>query len=93
MKGISGNPALAAYERMSSVTSTAKIAKPEAAPPGQQSTEAASVNISSEARELASGTGQGVSSQRVEELKAAVADGTFEVDARAVAERLIDTSG
>lgn len=93
MKGISGNPALAAYERMSSVSSTAKAAKPEAAPPGQPSTLAANVNISTEARQLAAGTEQGVSTQRVEELKATVADGSFQVDARAVAERLVDTSG
>ncbi len=91
MKGITGNPALDAYQRMSAV-SPARPAKPTANAQAAAGTgEAARVSISREARELAGGAGPGA--RRVDELKAALANGTFEVDAMLVAQRIVDTSG
>lgn len=101
MKGISGNPALAAYQRMSAVQQPKGAAETRQQPePDREARSAAKLDISSEARELATrgpaesgATERGVSPQRVEELKAAVADGSFRVDARQVAEGLIDELG
>jgi flagellar biosynthesis anti-sigma factor FlgM len=56
-------------------------------------TEAAKVSISSQARELAAGGVSEVSSKKLEALKAAVQNGTFEINPQLVAERMIDRSG
>lgn len=55
------------------------------------SAEAAKVTISAQARELASGGG--VNTQKVEALKAAIADGSFKVNSTLVAERILDGFG
>jgi negative regulator of flagellin synthesis FlgM len=94
MKGISGNPALDAYQRFAvkSVSSAQRAEGAEGVAPRPKATEAAKVSISSEARELASGGGQ-VNTQKVDRLKAAIADGSFRVDSNIVAQRLLDGVG
>ena len=94
MKSITGNPALDAYQRMavsrvSGATPAARVepGKAEQGPPP----EAARVSISSEARDLAAGSH--VDTHKVEDLRAKVQDGSFQVDAALVARRMLDTSG
>jgi flagellar biosynthesis anti-sigma factor FlgM len=89
------NRALNAYSRTSSLTgvSAAKPVRPSAGQESQEagrpSTDAAQVSISKEARELAGAQGAS-SSEKVQALKSKVDQGTFEVDSRMVAERMID---
>jgi negative regulator of flagellin synthesis FlgM len=92
MKGISGNVS-DAYQRFAvksvnaptqqSVGSTQQTTR--AASP-----EAAKVSISSQARDMAS---SGVNTQKVESLKAAIADGSFKVNSQVVAQRILDGFG
>ena len=94
MKGISGNPALDAYQRMAvnPVSGAKHAARPEADSSGPQ--EAAKVSISATARELAVGAAPGgVDVNKVEALRSSIADGTFQVDARQIAGRMIDELG
>ena len=96
MKGITGNSALEAYRRvaLAPVNSATKAAAPEAPPADErQPAEAAKVSISTEARELASKGDAQVSSKKVESLKAAISDGSFQVNSHLVAARLLDTLG
>jgi flagellar biosynthesis anti-sigma factor FlgM len=91
MKPIVGNPAFAAYQRMSVTRvggSTATPAAPavEAARP----LPAADVQISSRARELAAS--EQPDHSRVEALKQKLEDGSFQMDLRKIAERMIDHS-
>jgi flagellar biosynthesis anti-sigma factor FlgM len=91
MKGISGNPALDAYQRFAvkSVSSAQRAEGTEGVAARPKATEAAKVSISSEARELASGGGQ-VNTQKVDRLKAAISDGSFRVESSVVAQRMLD---
>jgi flagellar biosynthesis anti-sigma factor FlgM len=96
MKGITGNSALEAYRRvaLAPVNSATKAAAPQApAADERQPAEAAKVSISTEARELASKGDAQVSSKKVESLKAAISDGSFQVNSHLVAARLLDTLG
>lgn len=90
MKGINGNPALDAYQRVSSI-SEARSARPVAprAEEGGQAEPAARVSISSDARRLST-AGHASSEEKVAELRAAIQAGSYQVDAEAVARRLID---
>jgi flagellar biosynthesis anti-sigma factor FlgM len=94
MKGITGNPALDAYQRFAvkGVSSAQRAEGASGTAPRPQGTEAAKVSISTEARELASGSEQ-VNAQKVERLKAAIEDGSFRVDATLVAQRMLDGLG
>ena len=95
MKGISGNPALDAYDRMS-VTAVnrspsvgraeaAKVERPEHSP-------AAKVSISAQAQQLA-GSAAEAQATKVDALREKIKDGTFQVDAYRVAARMLDTIG
>lgn len=94
MKGITGNPALDAYQRMA--------VKPVGAPPRAEGatgtaapgprTEAAKLSISAEAQSLAANQGAG-DTAKVDSLRAAIADGSFRVDATHVAQRMLETGG
>jgi flagellar biosynthesis anti-sigma factor FlgM len=94
MKGITGNPALDAYQRFAvkSVSSAQRAEGTNGAARPPQPTEAAKVSISTEARELASGSGQ-VNTQKIERLKAAITEGSFRVDSTIVAQRMLDGVG
>lgn len=94
MKGITGNPALDAYQRFAvkSVSSAQRTEGTSSTAIRPQATEAARISISSEARELAAGGGQ-VNTQKVDRLKAAIADGSFRVDSNLVAQRMLDGVG
>jgi negative regulator of flagellin synthesis FlgM len=94
MKGITGNPALDAYQRFAvkSVSSAQRTEGASGTAPRPQATEAAKVSISSEARELAAGNGQ-VNTQKVERLRAAIAEGSYRVDSSIVAQRMLDGVG
>jgi len=62
---------------------------PAAAPAPSQSD---SVHLSSKLQSLASSSGNGVfDAQKVEEIKAAIAEGRFQVDPEKVADGLLDT--
>lgn len=93
MKGISSNPALDAYQRMSvqKVGSTPTVERPQGSIQGKGA-EAAQVSISSEARKLAASSPE-VDVQKVEALKARLAAGTFKINPEEIAARLVATSG
>jgi flagellar biosynthesis anti-sigma factor FlgM len=57
------------------------------------STEAASVTISPEARALATGAGQAASDAKVQNLRDQVTNGTFQVDSKLVAKRMLNVTG
>jgi negative regulator of flagellin synthesis FlgM len=94
MKGITNNPALDAYHRMavnpvSGPRPTDKVESGSSAP-----TEAAKVTISTQARDLAAqAAGGGIDTHKVEALKAQVQQGTFQVDPKAIATRMLDELG
>jgi flagellar biosynthesis anti-sigma factor FlgM len=91
MKGITGNvsdayqrfavkPLNAPQQPVGTSERTTRVASPEAA----------KVSISSQARDLAS---SGVNTQKVESLKAAIAEGSFKVNSQVVAQRILDGFG
>jgi flagellar biosynthesis anti-sigma factor FlgM len=97
MKGITGNPVLDAYGKMA-------VSPVSAARPVEQlegggsaagaSTPAAEVTISSHARSLATeGAGSSFDPQKVEALKASIAEGRFKVDSQDVARRMLAALG
>jgi flagellar biosynthesis anti-sigma factor FlgM len=93
MKPIQGNPAFAAYQRMS-VSRVGGAPGPTAAVPPADAAKplpAADVQISSRARELAASE-QKPDSPRIEALRAKLEDGSFQIDLRKVAEKMIDHS-
>lgn len=91
MKPIVGNPAFAAYQRMSvtrvggSSTATPATAPVDAAKP----LPAADVQISSRARELAAAE-EHHDSARIEALKQKLEDGSFQIDLKKIAEKMLD---
>jgi flagellar biosynthesis anti-sigma factor FlgM len=94
MKGITGNIS-DAYQRYA-VKPLGSTQQSQATGATQSSTrsgsaEAAKVTISAQARELANGGG--VNTQKIEALKAAIADGSFKVNSTFVAERILDGFG
>ncbi len=95
MKGVSGNPALDAYQRMavSPVSSAKPQAKPQATEKPEPGSEAAQVSISAKARNLATQSTQQLDVQKVEALKAQIQQGTFQVDPAAVAQKLVHALG
>ena len=98
MKGITGNPVLDAYQRGG--VSKVGAAKPaeQAAPAAPSthsgpSTSAVEVSISSHARDLAAKPSQPVNHAKVESVKSQISQGTFQVDSKKVAERLLSALG
>jgi flagellar biosynthesis anti-sigma factor FlgM len=92
MKPIVGNPAFAAYQRMSVTRVGGSTAATPAAPPVEAARPlpAADVQISSRARELAAS--EQPDHSRVEALKQKLEDGSFQMDLRKIAEKMIDHS-
>ncbi len=62
----------------------------EDAPGGAAAGDAVTVNLSARAQELAAKPGQGVDDAKVARLKAAVKDGTLNVDPDAIAAKLVN---
>jgi flagellar biosynthesis anti-sigma factor FlgM len=92
MKGITGNPALDAYQRASvqPVSSTPQTQGSSGeSVPTRQATQAAKVTISEEARALAESEPP-VNSEKVEALRESIRAGTFHVDSKQIAEELLD---
>ncbi|MDQ2647734.1 MAG: flagellar biosynthesis anti-sigma factor FlgM [Myxococcota bacterium] len=93
MKPIQGNPAFAAYQRMS----VTRVGGAQSATPATQAVEAArplpaaDVQISTRARELAQSE-QRPDTPKIEALKQKLEDGSFKIDLRKVAEKMIDHS-
>jgi flagellar biosynthesis anti-sigma factor FlgM len=96
MKGIGNNPAIDAYQRMA-VSSVGNVRPPErveSGTPQQAPSRAAEVRISAEARELAASQVEGgFDVQKVQALKAKIADGSYSINPQLVAERLLERSG
>jgi flagellar biosynthesis anti-sigma factor FlgM len=94
MKGITSNPVLDAYQRTAvSPVSPGPRSNPGGdAAPLLNSTQAAKVSISSEARALASGPSD-IDHNKVEQLKGALAAGSLKFDSSAIAEKMIDQAG
>lgn len=96
MKGITGNPALDAYHRMA--VTPVGAARPVERPAGAATSTntggaAAEVKISARARDLAAEANSHVDAQKVEALKQRIAEGSFRIDAQAVANKLIEQLG
>lgn len=92
MKGITGNSVLDAYQRMA-VRPVDGPRAPQAvggAEPGGHE-QAATVSISTEARQLA-GAERSMDVAKVESLKSSIGNGTYRVDAQAVARRMLGVS-
>ena len=93
MKGITGNVS-DAYQRFA-VKPLNAPQQPVGATNTERTTraaspEAAKVSISAQARDMAS---SGVNTQKVEALKASIADGSFKVNSQVVAQRILDGFG
>jgi flagellar biosynthesis anti-sigma factor FlgM len=97
MKGITGNPVLDAYQRMTvSKVGAAKPAEAPAAASGGSGpvTAAAEISISSPARAMASSLGnQSVDHQKVDDLKSQIAQNKYHIDSGVVAKKMIDALG
>ncbi|MET0792549.1 MAG: flagellar biosynthesis anti-sigma factor FlgM [Polyangiaceae bacterium] len=98
MKGITGNPVLDAYQRGG--VSKVGAAKPAeqagpAAPSasGGASTSAVEVSISTQARDLAANSSQPIDYAKVEGVKSKISAGTFHIDSKAVAQKLLSALG
>ena len=90
MKGITGNPVLDAYQRAVKPVSPAPTPeRPQATPSQAQPHPAAKLSISTEAKALASGAPSASDIQKVETLKGAIKNGTFQVDSHKVAEAIL----
>jgi len=98
MKGITGNPVLDAYQRggVSKVGATKPAEQAAAAAHSASSgasTSAVEVSISSHARDLAASSSQPVNHAKVESVKSQISQGTFHIDSKKVAEKLLSALG
>ena len=98
MKGITGNPVLDAYQRggVSKVGAAKPAEQAGAVAPstgGGPSSAAVEVSISSAARDLAASSGQPVNHAKVEDVKNQISQGTFQIDSKKIAERLLSALG
>jgi len=98
MKGITGNPVLDAYQRGG--VSKVGAAKPaEQAGPvapsvgGGPSSAAVEVSISTAARDLAANSSQPINHAKVEDVKNKINQGTFHIDSKVVAQKLLSALG
>ena len=95
MKGINGNPALDAYQRVAvnPVGATRPVAKANVGEtPPAAGEQAAKVTISNTARELAGSNG-GKEAAKLAELKQQVEQGTYQVNPGLIAARMLDAQG
>lgn len=92
MKGINGNPALDAYQRVAvTAVNPTRAARPNAVEgTSAVSEQAAKLSISTTARELASQAKPAEDSERIAELKAKVEQGNFQFNPQLIASRMID---
>jgi flagellar biosynthesis anti-sigma factor FlgM len=92
MKGINGNPALDAYQRVSGVSALepSRRIEPGAAPASSAVADAgaAKVSISDDARRLAEARA-GERTEKLDALKTAVEGGTLAIDPERIAARLL----
>jgi len=97
MKGITGNPVLDAYQRGGitkvGAAKPAEQAGPAAPSAGGASTSAVEVSISSQARDLAANSSQPVNHAKVEDVKNQISAGTFKIDSKVVAQKLLSALG
>jgi flagellar biosynthesis anti-sigma factor FlgM len=97
MKGITGNPVLDAYQRGGitkvGAAKPAEQAGPAAASTGGASTSAVEVSISSHARDLAANSSQPVNHAKVEDVKNQINAGTFKINSKVVAQKLLSALG
>lgn len=97
MKGITGNPVLDAYQRGGvSKVGAAKPAEqtgPALPSSGAASSSAVEVSISAQARDLAANASQPINHAKVEDVKNRIAQGTFQIDSKVVAQRLLSALG
>ena len=96
MKGITGNPVLDAYQRGGitkvGAAKPAEQAGPAAPSAGGASTSAVEVSISSQARDLAASS-KPVNHAKVEDVKSQISAGTFKIDSKVVAQKLLSALG
>ena len=87
-----GSRIVDAYMKTSVVgpTSAARESQGTASTAAASPSDAAEVSISEEARALMAGASAPVDHSKIESLKTRIAEGTFKVDAHAVAARLVD---
>ena len=98
MKGITGNPVLDAYQRggVSKVGAAKPADQAGAVAPsagGGPSSAAVEVSISSQARDLAASSGSPINHAKVEDVKNQISQGTFHIDSKKIAERLLSALG
>jgi len=98
MKGITGNPVLDAYQR-GGVNKVGAAKPAEQAGPvtpsasGGPSSQAVEVSISHAARDLAANSSQPINHAKVEDVKNQISQGTFHIDSKKIAERLLSALG
>ena len=98
MKGITGNPVLDAYQRggVSKVGAAKPAEHAGAVAPsasGGPSSPAVEVSISSQARDLAANSSPPINHAKVEDVKNQISQGTFHIDSKKIAERLLSALG
>ena len=97
MKGITGNPVLDAYQRggVSKVGAAKPVEQAGAPAPSTSSasTSAVEVSISSQARDMAANSSQPINHAKVEDVKSRISQGTFHIDSKLVAQRLLSALG
>jgi len=97
MKGITGNPVLDAYQRggVSKVGAAKPVEQAGAAAPsaGGASTSAVEVTISAQARDMAAHSSQPINHAKVEDVKSRISQGTFQINSKVVAQKLLSALG
>jgi flagellar biosynthesis anti-sigma factor FlgM len=91
MKEVTAHPTVDAYQRTVRPVGSPREAE-QSNPPvsGARARSSAKVSISSEARALASGLSTPVDAEKVQGLRAAIAQGTFRVDGERVAHAILN---
>lgn len=97
MKGITGNPVLDAYQRMTvSKVGAAKAVEAPASTsaPAGPVTAAAEISISGSARDMAAHAGsQAIDHHKVDALKGKIADNKYQINSTLIAQRLVGALG
>ena len=88
-----GTQALDAYQRTMATAPSTAVKSPQAAASTATAAapqEAATAQFSKEAQALVAKASEGYDAQKVQALKSQVANGTYQVDSRLVASRMVD---